>query len=148
MADNLFDLRGRVAVVTGAASGLGRAMAIGLARYGADVAGADINDTGLAETVTQITELGRNGVAIHCDVSESENITALFEEIDRVYGRVDILINDAYTGKRARPEELSLDDWNRVMNVNVTAGYLCALAAGQRMIAQGSGGSIINIGSI
>src|SRR5438034_993021 len=96
MPDNLFDLSGRVAVVTGAASGLGRAMAIGLARYGADIAAADINDASLAETVEQIKPLGRKAAAIPCDISQAEQVDRLFEEVDRTFGRVDILINDPY----------------------------------------------------
>ena len=148
MPSNLFDLSGRVAVLTGAASGLGRAMAIGMARHGADVVGADINDAGLASMIEQINALGRRGLAVHCDVARADEIVALFEQVDRDFGRVDILINDAFTSQRARPEELALEDWNRVMNVNVTAGFLCAQQAGRRMIARRSGGSIINISSI
>ena len=148
MPDNLFDLSGRIAVVTGAASGLGRAMAIGLARYGADIAAADINDAGLAETVGQIKPLGRKAAVIPCDISQAEQVDRLFEEVDRTFGRIDILINDPYVIARYKPEELSLDDWNRVLSVNLTGYFLCAQAAGKRMIKQGSGGSIINISSI
>ncbi len=148
MPDNLFDLRGRVAVVTGAASGLGQAMAIGLASYGADIAAADINDAGLAETVEQIKPLGRKAIAVHCDVTQAEQVNHLFEEVDRSFGRVDILINDPFVLARYRPEDLSLEDWNRVLNVNLTGYFLCARAAGQRMIKQGWGGSIINMSSV
>lgn len=113
MNGNLFDLTGRAAVVTGAASGLGQAMAVGLARQGADVACADINDDGLAETAREIEALGRMAVSVRCDISKAEDITHLFDEADRAFGRVDILINNAYMPSRARPEELSLDEWER-----------------------------------
>ncbi len=148
MPDNLFDLSGRVAVVTGAASGLGQAIAIGLARYGADIALADVNDGGMAVTERLVTELGRKVAAIHCDISQQADVDHLFEEIDRTFGRVDILINDPFIMIRQRPENMTLDEWNRVMSVNLTGYFLCAQAAGRRMIAQGTGGSIVNISSI
>ena len=145
---NLFDLTGRVAMVTGAASGLGQAMAVGLAGQGADIAAADINDAGLAETVSRIQALGRKAVAVHCDVSKPEEVNRLFETVDGEFGRVDILINDPYRLARQKPEDLSLEDWQRVIDVNLTGYFLCAQQAGRRMIKQGWGGSIINISSI
>jgi NAD(P)-dependent dehydrogenase (short-subunit alcohol dehydrogenase family) len=148
MAEDLFDLTGRVAVLTGAASGLAQAIAIGMAGNGADVVCADINDAGMAETVRQIAALGRTALAVSCDVSQPAEITRLFEEVDRHFGHVEILVNAAFTPSRARPEELSLDEWNRVMTVNSTGYFLCAQAAGQRMIRQGHGGSVVNIASI
>lgn len=148
MSDKLFDLSGKVAVVTGAASGLGQAIAIGLAQRGADIAAADINDTGMAGTIEQVRALGRKATATHCDISRPDDVEALFGGIDRDFGRVDILINDPFTLARYKPEDLSLDDWNRVMAVNLTGYFLCAQAAGKRMIAQGEGGSIVNISSV
>src|SRR4051812_19877610 len=139
MPADLFDLTGRVAVVTGAASGLGQAMALGLARQGAEIACVDVNDAGLAETVAQIAALPRKAVAIHCDISQPEQVEHLFAEVDRVFGRVDVLINDPYTSARAKPEDLSLADWNRVIAVNLTGYFLCAQAAAQRMINSRSG---------
>jgi NAD(P)-dependent dehydrogenase (short-subunit alcohol dehydrogenase family) len=148
MPPELFDLTGRVAVVTGAASGLGQAMAIGLARYGANIACADLNDDGLAETVTAITALGRQAIAVHCDISQPEQVEHLFAEVDRAFGRVDVLINDPYTSARAKPEDLGLADWNRVIATNLTGYFLCAQAAARRMMQQGWGGSIINMSSV
>ncbi len=148
MDDPLFNLSKRVAVVTGAASGLGQAMSVGLARFGADIVAADINDDGLAQTVQSISAHGRKGLGVHCDVTKPDEIEALFQQVDNQFGRVDILINDAYTGSRSRPEELSLENWEKVMQVNLTGYFLCAQQAGRRMIQQGWGGSIINISSI
>lgn len=148
MPADLFDLSGRVAVVTGAASGLGQAMATGLARHGADLVCADLNDDGLAETVSQIVDLSRQAIAVHCDISQPEQVEHLFAEVDRVFGRVDVLINDPYTSARAKPEDLSLADWNRVIAVNLTGYFLCAQAAARRMMTSGRGGSIINMSSI
>lgn len=148
MPNHLFDLTGKIAVVTGAASGLGQAIAIGFARYGADVALADINDEGMALTVEQITALGRKAIAVHCDISVPEEVDNLFARVDQTFGRVDILVNDPFTFARVKPEDMTLEDWNRALAVNVTGYFLCAQAAGRRMIKQGTGGSIINMSSI
>lgn len=148
MNDSIFDLSNRVAVVTGGASGLGQAMAVGLARFGADVVPVDINDAGLAQTVQRITEHGRKGLGVHCDVSKPEEVAALFRQVDNKFGRVDIHINAAFTPSRSRPEDLALDVWEKVLQVNLTGYFLCAQQAGRRMIQQGWGGSIINISSI
>jgi len=152
MPEHLFDLSGRVAVVTGAASGLGQAMALGLARFGANVVTSDINDAGLAETTQQIAALAPGespkAIAVHCDISNPEQVDRLFATVDQIFGRVDVLINDPYVIARAKPEDIALDDWNRVLSVNLTGYLLCIQAAGRRMIAQGTGGSIINISSI
>jgi NAD(P)-dependent dehydrogenase (short-subunit alcohol dehydrogenase family) len=148
MPDNLFDLSGRVAVITGAASGLGQAIAIGFARHGSDIAAADINDAGMATTVEQITALGRKAIAVHCDISNPQDVDHLFEQVDETFGRVNILLNDPFTFRRVKPEELSLEDWNRALAVNITGYFLCAMAAGKRMMKQGTGGSIINMSSI
>jgi NAD(P)-dependent dehydrogenase (short-subunit alcohol dehydrogenase family) len=148
MPDHLFDLSGRVAVVTGAASGLGQAIAIAFARQGADIAAADINDAGMANTVEQIATLGRKAIAVHCDISDPQAVDHLFEKVDETFGRVNILVNDPFTFRRVKPEELSLEDWNRALAVNITGYFLCAMAAGKRMIKRGTGGSIINMSSI
>lgn len=145
---DLFDLSGRVAVVTGAGSGLGQHMAAGLALYGADVVAADINDDGLATTVTHVTQTGRRGLAVHCDVTEPSDVDNLFEQTTATFSRVDILVNDAFATTRARPEELKLEDWKRALDVNATGYFLCAQGAGRRMIEGGRGGSIINVSSI
>src|SRR4051812_20633425 len=102
MPDNLFDLTGRIAVVTGAASGLGQAMAVGLARYGADIVAADINEAGMAETVSQIRPLGRKVEAVRCDISQEQDVERLFAEVDRLFGKVDILINDPFIITRSK----------------------------------------------
>ena len=148
MPTDLFDLSGRVAGVTGAAAGIGRGIALGLARHGADVAACDVDEEGLAATIADVTALGRRGLAVHADVGRPDAIAHLFAEVDRVFDRLDILVNNVGHGARAKPEDLSLDDWNYVLATGVTASFLCAKAAGTRMIASGRGGSIINISSI
>lgn len=148
MQNQLFDLTGKVAVVTGGASGIAQAIALGFAGQGADVAVADINDVGVAETCAQITALGRKAMPAHCDISKPEQVADLFAKVDETFGRVDILLNAPYIGAKKKPEDLALEDWNRVLTVCLTGYFLCSQAAGRRLIAQGSGGSIINISSI
>jgi NAD(P)-dependent dehydrogenase (short-subunit alcohol dehydrogenase family) len=145
----LFDLSGRVAVITGAASGLGHSIAAGMASYGATIVGADINDAGLEATVRRIRDAGGTAVAVHCDVSDEASVDALYARLDAEFGRLDILVNDAFTPlTRATPEAYSLEAWEKSIRVNLTGYFLCARAAGKRMIDQGRGGSIINISSI
>lgn len=148
MPDQLFDLTGRIAVVVGAASGLAQAIAIGYARYGADIVTADINDAGLEDTEKQIRETGRRIVSVHCDVTRPEEVNNLFETVDKNFARIDILLNAPFAFTRSKPEDLTLEQWNHALSVCLTGYFLCAQEAGRRMIRQGTGGSIINIGSI
>ncbi len=143
----LFDLTRRVAVVTGAGSGLGRAMSIGLSRAGASVVVSDLNPATAAETADMIRSTGGQAVSAKCDTRQPAEIAALFEASDAAFGRLDILINNAGIGSHMHPEELSLEEWQDVLSVNITGYFLCAQQAGQRMIPQKKG-AIVNIGSI
>ena len=151
MDNRLFDLTDKVAVVTGAGAngGLGHAMALGLARFGADVAVPDIDEEGSLKTAGEIRGMGCRSLAMCCDVSIPEQINKLFLEIDRVFGKVDILINNAFAfPSRVHPDELTLEAWENTVNVCLTGYFLCAQQAIRRMLKQGTGGSIINISSI
>jgi NAD(P)-dependent dehydrogenase (short-subunit alcohol dehydrogenase family) len=146
---SLFDLSGRVALVTGAADGLGRAIAIGLARAGADVVVADIDESRLPETIAQIDGAGRKSLAIVCDVASEKDVDRLFREVDRVFGRIDIVVNNAgINSASSDAEEYPLEGWDQTVRVNLTSTFLCSRAAGQRMLRQDRGGSIVNISSI
>jgi len=145
-----FDLSGRVAAVTGAGAngGNGHAIALGLARYGADVLVSDVDDPGAEQTAREIREVGRRAIACHCDVGVPDEIAAMFARLDREFGKIDILINNVAAGHRSHPEDLPLEIWQRVVRVNLDGTFLCSMEAGRRMIQQGHGGSIVNISSI
>ena len=151
MPDSLFDLTGKVAIVTGAGAngGLGHAIALGLARHGADVAVPDIDAAGSATTAEEIAALGRRSLAFRCDVSQPAEVEAFFGEVDRRLGKVDILVNNAFAfPSRAHPDELTLEAWQKTLMVSLTGYFLCSQQAVRRMLAQGSGGCIVNISSI
>lgn len=148
MTTNLFDLSGRVAVVTGAANGIGKAIALQLARAGADVTVCDLNEEGVRGTAEEIGAIGRKAVSMRADIGSPDDITALFALVDETWGRIDILVNNVGMGARYRPEDLPLADFAKVLQTGVTGSFHCAQEAGRRMIAAGRGGSIINISSI
>lgn len=145
-----FDLSGRVAVVTGAGAngGNGHAIAIGLARCGADVFVSDVDEPGAEQTAHEIRDLGRRSIAVACDIGQPEEVIASFASFDGNFDHIDILVNNVGIGYRARPEALTLEQWRRVLAVNLDGTFMCTKEAGVRMIRQGTGGSIVNISSI
>jgi len=143
----LFDLSGRVAVVSGAARGMGRAMAIVFAEAGADLMLADRDAEGLRQTAAEIERLGRRVIPTVCNVSDPVQIRELFASTDRIYKRLDILANVAGDGITGRPEEMTLEQLSTVLQNLVISRFCCCQEAGRRMLAAGKG-SIINIGSI
>lgn len=144
---NLFDLSGRVAVITGGGSGLGRAIAIGYAQAGVAVVVADVNDEGSEETVSLIAEQGHEARAEHLDVTRSADVATLAKAVVASHGRVDILVNSAGTAFRSPVEEFPEDKLDFVLDLNLKGTYLCGQAFGREMLAQGKG-SIINMASI
>ena len=147
MSKELFDLTGRVGVVSGAAQGMGRAMALALAEAGADLMLADINTAGVEKTAEQIARLGRRAISITCDVSRPDQIKTMFGRLDRDFGRIDFLGNVAGEAVRARPEEIALEDIEYTWRNLVFGRFCCCQEAGRRMLAAGRG-SIVNIGSL
>lgn len=144
---NRFDLSGRVALVSGAAQGLGRAMAVALAEHGADLLLVDRNGPGASATAATISALGRRAVAVEGDVSRPEQIRAAFAALDREFGRIDFLGNVAGDGVLGRPEEIALEDVEQTWR-NLVFGRFCACQeAGRRMLNQ-KRGSIVNVGSL
>ncbi|HLW68612.1 MAG TPA: SDR family oxidoreductase [Gemmataceae bacterium] len=144
---DLFSLAGRVALVSGAARGLGRAMATALAEAGADLVLADRNVEGLHQTAENIERFGRRAVRFPCDVSQPDEIRAMFARLDAEFGRIDFLGNVAGDGVLGKPEEIALSDVEQTWRNLVFGRFCCCQEAGRRMLQAGRG-SIVNIGSI
>ena len=143
----LFDLTGRTAVVTGAAQGMGRAMALALAEAGADVVVLDRNAAGIEATARTIQGFGRKAQPIAGDVTDTDHMDRVFATLDNEFGRVDILGNVAGDATMGAAEEMSLADIRATFHNLVISRYYTCQLAGRRMLAQGRG-SIISIGSI
>jgi len=141
----LFDLSGRVAVVTGAASGLGRAIALGLADAGADLALADVADEALEDL--RVKANGRRVHARHVDVARAGDVQAFHAQTIEAFGRTDVLVNSAGITQRAPAEDFGFDDWERILAVNLTGTFRLCQFFGRTMLGQGKG-SIINFASI
>lgn len=147
MSESRFDLTGRVALISGAASGMGRAAALALAEHGADLLLADLNTAGLQQTEHDIRALGRRAVGVTCNVSNIAQIRSLFARLDSEFGRIDFLGNIAGEGLLAKPEEITLEQVQEVFQNLVFGRFCMCQEAGRRMLAAGHG-SILNIGSL
>ncbi len=147
MTHPLFDLTGRVAIVSGAASGMGRVTSLALAEAGADIVLLDINESGAQATAQEIEEMGRRALPINCDISDPEQIRSMYERVDSDMGHVDVLANIAGEGIRTDPIELTEDQIQQVMQNLVVGRYICTQEAAKRMMARGRG-SIFSIVSI
>jgi 2-deoxy-D-gluconate 3-dehydrogenase len=145
--NNLFDLSGKVAVVTGASRGLGRGMAVGLAQAGADVIAVASKAENVADTVAEIQALGKKAIALGCEQDKPEQVKQLVDDAIAAFGKVDILVNNAGTIKRAPAEDFSDEDWDLVMEANINGVFRLSRGIGKHMIANGSG-KIINIASL
>lgn len=143
----MFNLSGKVAVVSGAAQGLGRATSLAVAQHGADVLLIDRNKEGAENTASEIRSMGQRAIVAQCDVSDPSAIAELFRVVDSEFGRVDFLGNIAGDGILARPEELPIADLQKVLQNLVIGRFAMCQEAGRRMLAQGRG-SIMNIGSL
>jgi NAD(P)-dependent dehydrogenase (short-subunit alcohol dehydrogenase family) len=144
----LFDLSGRVAVVTGGGGALGSVVAGALAQAGASVAVLDLSRDAAARVAGGLSESSR-AIPIGADLSAEAEVDRAFEEIDQAFGRVDILVNAVSAPvDRYAPQDFPLRAWETMLAANLTSYFLCSRAAAQRMIAAGNGGSIVNFGSI
>jgi NAD(P)-dependent dehydrogenase (short-subunit alcohol dehydrogenase family) len=143
----LFDLHGRVAVVTGAGSGLGAAISIGYAQAGVTVVLADISTEGAEATLATIEEQGGHGVVRALDVTSKAQVDELADRVVAELGRVDILVNSAGSAFRSPAEDFPEERFDFIVGLNLKGTYLCCQAFGRKMLDQGSG-SIINLGSI
>jgi 2-dehydro-3-deoxy-D-gluconate 5-dehydrogenase len=143
----MFDLSGKVALVTGGNGGIGLGMATGLAQAGATVVLAGRNASKSAAAVETLRAHDHQADAIEADVTGESEVAALFQEVMLRFGRLDILVNNAGTTVRKPAHQLSLDEWNQVMDTNLTSAFLCCRAA-HALMKEGGGGKIINIGSM
>lgn len=135
----------RVAIVTGGGSGLGRAIALELGRLGAAVAVAGRRPEPLAETVGLVEAAGGTALAQPTDVRDPDQVQALVDATVERFGRVDVLVNNAAGNFVARAEDLSPNGWRAVVSIVLDGSFLCARAAGKRMIEQGDGGAILSV---
>ena len=159
----MYNLNGKVALVTGAGgrNGIGRAIATRLAQEGADVAVNDIAEHpyaadqgdwhGLPDLVREIEAMGRRAISVVADVGDAEQVRQMVDQTVAHFGKIDILVNNAGTiaGKDRLPVvDLAEEDWDRVQRVNVKGVFLCSQAVARYLIAQGTGGKIINMSSV
>jgi NAD(P)-dependent dehydrogenase (short-subunit alcohol dehydrogenase family) len=145
--EQLFDLKGKTALVTGASRGLGRAMAVALAEAGCDVAVTARNADSLKETAAEIKKLGRKAVPVAGDVVDEEAVKKVVETAAKELGRIDIFVNNAGVWEGSYFFRLTKEAWDKVISVNLTGAFLAAKAASRIMMKQRSG-KIINISSI
>ena len=145
---DLFDLKGKVAIVTGGNGGIGLGIARGLASAGANVAIAARNEAKTAEAVKGLQdELGVKALGVKVDVREESQVKDMAKKVLDEFGRIDILANNAGTNIRKLPQEYAVDEWEEVLNVNLRSAFLCSQAVYPAMKAAG-GGKIINTGSM
>ncbi len=148
MENQLFKLDGKVAVITGGARGIGRAIATGLAEAGADLVIGDIDIDTCSETCNELSKLGIRAIPVRCDISSSKDANSLIEACVNQFNRIDILFNNAGISGAAKPLiSLSDDEWNQTLAVNLSGMFYCSRAAAKEMIKQRDG-KIVNITSV
>ena len=143
----MFDLKGKVAVVTGGTGGIGLGMARGLAKAGARVVVAARNKEKSGAAVRELQALGASALAVNVDVTQEKSVDAMVSETVEKCGGLDILVNNAGINIRKPAQDLSLDEWRQVLDTNLTSAFLCSRSAYPHMKRAG-GGKIINIGSM
>ncbi|MBM7096951.1 MULTISPECIES: SDR family oxidoreductase [Alteribacter] len=139
--------RDMTVVVTGAGNGIGRAVAIGFGKEGANVVLADLDETGGDETVRVIRETGGEGSFVKTDVRLEEDVVSLMKQAVDKYGSIDVLINNAGKSVFRSPLDLAVDEWDDVINTNLRSVFLCTREAAKVMQENGQGGSVVNIAS-
>lgn len=140
-------LQNKIAIVTGAARGLGRAISLELAGRGADIVVCDVNLEGTKAVAQEVRSLGRRTLSLKVDVSKASEVSRMVERVMKEFGRIDILVNNAGICQVAPIEELTEEDWNKVMAVNLKGVFLCSKAVMGIMKKQRSG-RIVNMGSV
>src|SRR5439155_2527180 len=144
---DLFDLRGKVAIVTGGNGGIGLGIARGLARAGADVAVAGRNETKNRAAVAELQDLGVRSLGLLADVTDPGQVERMVAQVARELGGLDILVANAGTNIRKAPQDYSLEEWHHVVDTNLTGVFACCQAAYPEMKRRGCG-KIVTIGSM
>jgi len=143
----IIDLKGRVALITGSGRGIGRAVAEAMAEAGADVVINDIDQNSIEEAVEELSKRGTRVIGVKADISKKTEVAHMFNQAASRLGQVDILVNNAGVIVRKAAEELTEEEWDRVLGVNLKAAFLCSQAAAPGMMRR-RWGRIINISSI
>jgi glucose 1-dehydrogenase len=142
-------LQGKTAVVTGAGTGIGQAIAVAFAQEGAAVVVDYVGNASVSkDTITKINALGGKSLGVDADISSPDQVNALIRQTVAAFGKLDIFVNNAGIEKKFAFVDYPLEEWEKIMAVNLTGPFLCSQAAAKQMIAQGAGGRIINISSI
>jgi glucose 1-dehydrogenase len=142
-------LQGKVAVVTGAGTGIGQGIALAMAKAGASVVVDYVGKAEVAQdSIDQIQRLGGLVLGVDADISNPDDVAMLIQKTVEAFGKLDIFVNNAGIEKKFAFIDYPLDEWQKIMAVNLTGPFLCSQAAAKQMIAQGNGGRIINISSI
>jgi 2-deoxy-D-gluconate 3-dehydrogenase len=142
-----FNLKGKIAIVTGGNGGIGLGMAQGLADAGADIAVVGRNEDKSKAAVAELASRGVRAISVATDVTDKEAVSQMVERVKSEFGRIDILVNNAGINIRKPPHTLELDEWASVIDTNLTSAFVCSKAVHPAMKAAG-GGKIINIGSM
>ena len=143
----LFDLSGRVALITGAGVGFGEAISLGFAEFGCDIAASDLTLENPTRTAERVRKLGRRAISLKADVAVPGDVTAIVDATVRELGGIDILVNCAGIPQHDPAESTPLETWDRVLDINLRGTFLCCQAAA-RVILEKKGGVIINFSSI
>jgi NAD(P)-dependent dehydrogenase (short-subunit alcohol dehydrogenase family) len=142
-----FSLTGKTALVTGAGRGLGQGMALALAEAGADIAIAELDLAAAEETAAEVGKRGRKALSFKADVTDFDSVQAMFKSVVDDWGHLDILVNNAGFAQPVSVLEMSVQDWDRMLAVDLKGAFLCCKAVAPYMIKQG-GGKIVNIASM
>ena len=148
MAKNPFSIEGKTAIVTGGGVGIGKSIALEFARAGADVAVCSRKLENCEAVAKEVRNLGRRSFAMAVDVRQEDQVKAIVDRAVAEFGRLDVMVNNAGASFRAKIEDISINGWNTVVQINLNGVFLGCKHAGKQMLAQPGGGVIINIASI
>ena len=145
----MMSLEGKVAVITGAGTGIGQGIAFAMAKEGAAIVVDYVGKAEIAQkTIDQVTKLGAKVIGVDADISNPKDVAMLIQKTVEAFGKLDIFVNNAGIEKKFAFIDYPLEEWQKIMEVNLTGPFLCSQAAAKQMITQGNGGRIINISSI